>query len=49
MPAKQFQPDPQQEALEWFSRLRQPGCNEGERQVFAAWCQEPQNAQAYAE
>ncbi|UVL04634.1 MULTISPECIES: FecR family protein [Pseudomonas] len=49
MPAKQFQPDPQQEALEWFSRLRQPGCDEGERQVFAAWCQEPQNAQAYAE
>lgn len=49
MPAKQFQPDPQQEALEWFSRLRQPGCDEGERQVFAAWCQLPQNAQAYAE
>ncbi len=49
MPAKQFQPDPQQEALEWFSRLRQPGCDEGERQVFAAWCQAPQNAQAYAE
>jgi ferric-dicitrate binding protein FerR (iron transport regulator) len=49
MPAKQFQPAPQQEALEWFSRLRQPGCDEGERQVFAAWCQEPQNAQAYAE
>ncbi|MBC3483080.1 FecR domain-containing protein [Pseudomonas sp. SWRI77] len=49
MPAKQSQPDPQQEALEWFSRLRQPGCDEGERQVFAAWCQEPQNAQAYAE
>jgi len=49
MPAKQFQPDPQQEALEWFSRLRQPGCDEGERQVFAAWCQVPQNAQAYAE
>jgi ferric-dicitrate binding protein FerR (iron transport regulator) len=49
MPAKQPQPDPQQEALEWFSRLRQPGCDEGERQVFAAWCQAPQNAQAYAE
>jgi len=49
MPAKQLQPDPQQEALEWFSRLRQPGCDEGERQVFAAWCQAPQNAQAYAE
>jgi ferric-dicitrate binding protein FerR (iron transport regulator) len=49
MPAKQFQPDPQQEALEWFSRLRQTGCDEGERQVFAAWCQAPQNAQAYAE
>lgn len=49
MPAKQFQPDPQQEALEWFSLLRQPGCDEAQRQAFAAWCQVPHNAQAYAE
>ncbi|MFJ4068751.1 FecR family protein [Pseudomonas sp. NPDC089996] len=49
MPATQIQADPQQEALEWFSRLRQPGCDEGERQAFARWCQEPGNAHAYAE
>jgi len=50
MPAKQLQqPDPQQEALEWFSLLRQPGCDETQRQAFAAWCQAPENAQAYAE
>lgn len=49
MPAKQLQPDPQQEALEWFSLLRQPGCDEPLRQAFAAWCQVQQNAQAYAE
>jgi len=49
MPAKQLQPDPQQEALEWFSLLRQPGCDETQRQAFAAWCQVPENAQAYAE
>ncbi|MFZ5934513.1 FecR family protein [Pseudomonas sp. HS6-2] len=49
MPATQIQADPQQEALEWFSRLRQPGCDEGERQAFGRWCQEPRNAHAYAE
>jgi len=50
MPAKQLQqPDPQQEALEWFSLLRQPGCDETQRQAFAAWCQAPENSQAYAE
>ncbi len=49
MPATPLQADPQQEALEWFSRLRQPGCDEGERQAFGRWCQEPQNAHAYAE
>lgn len=49
MPAKQLQPDPQQEALEWFSLLRQPDCDETRRQAFAAWCQLQQNAQAYAE
>ncbi|MFJ4441740.1 FecR family protein [Pseudomonas sp. NPDC089422] len=49
MPATQIQADPQQQALEWFSRLRQPGCDEGERQAFGRWCQEPHNAHAYAE
>jgi len=49
MPAKQLQPDPQQEALEWFSLLRQPGCDETQRQAFAAWCQVQENAHAYAE
>lgn len=49
MPAKQLQPDPQQEALEWFSVLRQPGCDETQRQAFGAWCQVAQNAHAYAE
>jgi len=49
MPAPQIQADPQQEALEWFSRLRQPGCDERERQAFGQWCQDPFNAHAYAE
>jgi len=49
MPATQIQADPQQEALEWFSRLRQPGCDERERQAFGQWCQDPLNAHAYAE
>lgn len=49
MPATQIQADPQQEALEWFSRLRQPGCDERERQAFGRWCQDPRNAHAYAE
>lgn len=49
MPATQIQADPQQEALAWFSRLRQPGCDESERQAFGRWCQEPSNARAYAE
>jgi len=49
MPATQIQAVPQQEALEWFSRLRQPGCNERERHAFAQWCQDPLNAHAYAE
>ncbi|MFJ4429365.1 FecR family protein [Pseudomonas sp. NPDC089395] len=49
MPVTQIQADPQQEALEWFSRLRQPGCDERERQAFGRWCQDPRNAHAYAE
>jgi len=49
MPAKQLKPDPQQEALGWFSLLRQPGCDEAQRQAFAAWCQVVENAHAYAE
>ena len=48
MPVTQIQADPQQEALEWFSRLRQPGCDERERQAFGRWCQDPRNAHAYA-
>ncbi|MDZ3993805.1 FecR family protein [Pseudomonas sp. Teo4] len=49
MPAQQIQPDAQQEALEWFSRMRQPGCDDVERRAFAIWCQDPLNAHAYAE
>ncbi|NIE74093.1 DUF4880 domain-containing protein [Pantoea sp. Tr-811] len=49
MPATPIEADPQQEALAWFARLRQPGCDERERQVFARWCQDPLNAHAYAE
>ncbi|MFV3403768.1 MULTISPECIES: FecR family protein [Pseudomonas] len=48
MPALQ-QPDPEQEALDWFSRLRQPGCSEAVRQAFGHWCQDPLNAHAYAQ
>lgn len=48
MPALQPPADPEHEALEWFTRLRQPGCDERLRQAFATWCQEPLNAQAYA-
>lgn len=40
--------DPEQEALAWFSRLRQPTCTASQRQAFEAWRQEPQNALAYA-
>ncbi len=49
MPALQPTPDPEQEALDWFSRLRQPGCDEALRQAFASWCQDPLNARAYAQ
>jgi len=49
MPATQIQAAPQQEALEWFSRLRQPGCTDRERPDVAVWCQAPLNAHAYAE
>jgi len=49
MSAAQPQPDPQQEALRWFSLLRQPDCNAQTRQAFAVWCQDPLNAHAYAE
>ena len=48
-PALHPQADPEREALEWFSRLRHPGCDERQRQAFAAWCQAPENARAYAE
>lgn len=49
MPALQQQPDPEQEALDWFSRLRKPNCDEALRQAFAHWCQDPLNARAYAQ
>ncbi|MCK2116281.1 DUF4880 domain-containing protein, partial [Pseudomonas juntendi] len=39
MPAKPLQPDPEQEALEWFSALRHPNCDDAQRRAFAAWCQ----------
>lgn len=48
-PTSQHQADPKQEALQWFSRLRQPGCDERERQAFGRWCQAPHNARAFAE
>ena len=49
MPAQQLQPDPHDEAMQWFALLRQPGCDQPLQNAFAAWCQVPQNAQAYAE
>lgn len=49
MPALHPTPDPEQEALDWFSRLRQPGCDEALRQAFGRWCQDPLNARAYAQ
>ncbi|MDR6713552.1 ferric-dicitrate binding protein FerR (iron transport regulator) [Pseudomonas hunanensis] len=49
MPALQRQPDPEREALEWFSLLRQPGCDEQQRRAFADWSQAPDNARAFAE
>lgn len=48
MPAVQFDHDPQREALEWFARLRQPGGDERQRKAFALWCQDPDNARAFA-
>ncbi|MDF0730076.1 FecR domain-containing protein [Pseudomonas entomophila] len=49
MPALPFPHDPQRQALEWFTRLRQPGTDERQRKAFAAWCQDPENAHAFAE
>ncbi|MDH0303148.1 MULTISPECIES: FecR domain-containing protein [unclassified Pseudomonas] len=50
MPALQPPPcDPEHEALEWFARLRQPGCDDSVRQAFGVWCQDPLNAHAYAQ
>lgn len=49
MPVLQPPSDPEHEALEWFSRLRQPGCDERLRQAFGQWCQNPLNARAYAQ
>ena len=48
MPALQPTPDPDQDALEWFTLLQQPGCATQFRQAFATWCADPVNAQAYA-
>jgi len=48
MPALQLQHDPEQEALDWFARLRQPGCDTALRQAFGDWYEHPLNAQAYA-
>lgn len=49
MPALQPPPDPEQQALDWFARLREPGCDEALRQAFGNWCQDPLNARAYAQ
>ncbi|QVM92185.1 FecR domain-containing protein [Pseudomonas entomophila] len=49
MPALPPTPDPEQEALDWFSRLRQANCDEVLRQAFGQWCQDPLNARAYAQ
>ncbi len=48
MPALQPTPDPDQDALEWFTLLQQPGCDAPLRQAFVTWCTDPVNAQAYA-
>ena len=39
----------QQQALDWFTRLRDERLDSAEREAFEAWIQLPQNAQAYAE
>ncbi|MHC6227479.1 FecR family protein [Pseudomonas sp. X10] len=49
MPALQTPADPEKEALEWFSRLRNPACGEALLRAFEAWRQDPDNARAYAE
>ena len=50
MPALHSPPlaDPEHEAIEWFTRLREPVCSASERMVFKAWHQDPDNALAYA-
>ncbi|MGE7993400.1 FecR family protein [Pseudomonas sp. NPDC089554] len=49
MPALPCPHDPQREALEWFARLRQASADERQRKAFAEWCQDPDNAHAFAE
>lgn len=39
----------QQQALDWFTRLRDEKIDSVEREAFETWIQVPQNAQAYAE
>lgn len=40
--------DPEQEAIEWFSRLREPACPASQRKAFEAWREIPDNALAFA-
>lgn len=42
-------PDPQQQALNWFTRLRADDLDTSERDAFARWREVPDNARAYAE
>lgn len=42
-------PDPQQQALNWFTRLRADDLDANEREAFARWHEVPDNARAYAE
>lgn len=42
-------PDPQQQALHWFTRLRADDLDATEREAFARWHEVPDNARVYAE
>ncbi|MFB3799897.1 FecR domain-containing protein [Pseudomonas sp. K1(2024)] len=48
MPAARFDPDPHQEALQWLALLSRPGSHAQQRKAFAQWCQDPENARAFA-
>lgn len=48
MPAQRYEHDPQREALEWMALLAQAGGDAQRRKAFAQWCQDPDNARAFA-